>query len=82
MDNDLIVSYIYEKNMNIDNSCNQRKTLLEKNYVDEIKEYKEKEEKEYNENKEDKKICQNEDTLHICCGAISSLILFSCFKII
>ncbi len=31
MDDDLIVSYIYEKNINIDNSCNQRKTLIEKN---------------------------------------------------
>lgn len=25
-------------------------------------------------------ICQNEDTLHICCGIISSLTLFACFK--
>ncbi len=84
MDNDLIVSYIYEKNINIDNSCNQRKTLIEKNYINEIKEYKE--EKEYDENKEEIKknikICQNEDTLHICCGAILSLSLFICFKII
>ncbi len=84
MDDDLIVSYIYEKNINIDNSCNQRKTLIEKNYINEIKEYKE--EKEYDENKEEIKknikICQNEDTLHICCGAILSLSLFICFKII
>ncbi len=83
MDDDLIVSYIYEKNINIDNSCNQRKTLIEKNYINEIKEYKE--EKEYDENKEEIKknikICQNEDTLHICCGAILSLSLFICLKI-
>ncbi len=80
MDDDLIVLYIYEKNINIDNSCNQRKTLIEKNYNED------KEDKEYNENKEEErkkniKICQNEDTLHICCGTISSLILFSCLKI-
>ncbi len=91
MDDDLIVLYIYEKNINIDNSCNQRKTFIEKNYINEIKEYKEKEydEKEYNKEekedkeyeKEDKKICQNEDTLHICCGAILSLSLFICLKI-
>ncbi len=61
--------YIYEKNI-----------IYEQNYKIDNDSCQEKDKKiiKYNNYIN---LCQNEDTLHICCGLISSLTLFACFKI-
>jgi hypothetical protein len=70
--------YMYEKNI-----LNENDNILTHRKLSDINE-------EINENDENIKInkqkknicnCENDDTLHICCGIISSAIFFSFIKI-
>ncbi len=68
-------TYMYEKNILNENDILTHRKLSDINEEmnENIKIYKQKKINVCN--------CENDDTLHICCGIISSAIFFSFFKI-